>query len=441
VTTLERILDVLPPPYAVADDAVIPGVLDDLALELDAVQEDLDRLRRTHWVDFVYRFEDIAKLAALVGIAPIPGETLVSFRVRLIALVQARLRGAVGPEEIRAFVHDYLAGAEAALDSTFVPGLSRYDSESAFRPDPAHPGYRPLALVENPLRVRRSATLAAAHGLVPYLYRWQEHNRGLADTVARFVVTGRSGGRTAVPLLVNMTTRELVGYAGVLRVGQRLELVPADDGPGTRTARALLDGRDVTSRIFSVGGFELGVPFEPSDRDPEPLLPRLVRGANDWTYLSVGLYGVDGLDHVFYAIADDSLREGLFDATFFDHSVFPSGPVASIEMEWTEVEPASFEVHVPRYLVITAPEVADAGATPVDELVGEALDEAIAEIHAAGVRAQVLFDPFVGTQEQRIVVTLPWLVVPPEVGPSGEGERLTFGGRYGDSGLDTSRFE
>jgi hypothetical protein len=135
------------------------------------------------------------------------------------------------------------------------------------------------------------------------------------------------------------------------------------------------------------------------------------------------------------------LREGRFDDTFFDDAVFPSGPAAAIEMEWTEVEPASFEVHVPRYVVIAAPEVASAAGGPVYELVAEALRETIAEIHAAGVLAQVVFDPFREVQPQRVTATLPWVVAPPETAPSGEGEELVFGARYGESGLDAARFE
>jgi hypothetical protein len=439
VTVLDRILEALPPPYAIEPDSVTARLLDDLALELDAVQEDLDRLGRTHWVKLVYRFDDLVKLADLVGTKPISGETLDSFRVRLIALVEARLRGAVGVADIRAFVHDYLAGAESALHSTFVPGLQRYGADDAFETHDDDRAYRPLGLVENPLRTRRSATLAAARGRVPYLHRWEERNAGLADTVARLAITGLHGGRTAVPLVVNLTTGDLIGYQGVLGVGQRLELSNA--GNGDRPARATLDGRDVTDRVFSVSGFELGVAFEPPDRDAAPQLPRLVRGANRFAFLSAGLYDVPGLDHVFYAIADDALREGVFDDTFFDDSVFPSGPVAAVEMEWTEIEPASFEVHVPRYLVIAAPEVASAAGAAVHELVAEALRETIAEIHAAGVLARVVFDPFVETQAQRVVANVPWVITPPEGAPSGERVQIAFGGRYGESALDTSRFE
>ena len=439
MSVLDRILEALPPPYAIEPDSVTARLLDDVAVELDAVQEDIDRLGRTHWVKFVYRFDDLVKLADLVGTKPIPGETLDSFRVRLLALVEARLRGAVGVGDIRTFVHDYLAGAEIALRSTFVPGLQRHGADDAFEAHADDPLFRPLELVENPLRTRRSATLAALHGRVPYLFRWQERNAGLADTVARFTITGLHGGATAVPLVVNLTTGDLIGYAGVLRVGQRLELTNA--GNGDRPALATIDGRDVTERVFSVSDFRLGVAFEPPDRDEAPQLPRLRRGPNRFAYVSAGLYDVPGLDHVFYAIADDALREGVFDDTFFDDAVFPSGSAAAIEMEWTEVEPASFEVHVPRYVVIAAHEVASAAGGPVYELVAEALRETIAEIHAAGVLAQVVFDPFREVQPQRVTATLPWVVAPPETAPSGEGEELVFGARYGESGLDAARFE
>jgi hypothetical protein len=441
MTVLERILDTLPPPYAVADDAVIRAMLDDLALELDVLHEDLDRMRRTRWVDFAYRFLDLQKLAGLLGIDPIPGETLESFRVRLLALVAARLEGAVGPADVRAFVHDYVRGVEQSLQSIFVPGLARYDAEQAFATDPAHPGYRPLELVENPLRMRRSGTLRANQGRVPYLFRWEESNRGLRETFASLVIGGLPGGRTAVPLVVNTTTHDLIGYSGVLRFGQRLELVSADDALVPRRAVALLDGRDVTQRIFSISGFELGIPFTPGDHDPQPLLPRLARGANEWTYLSAGLYDVRGLDRVFFAIADAQLREGVFDETFFEHAVLQSGPVATLEMSWTETEPASFEVHVPRYLVIASPEVAAAEGAPAHELLSAALGAGVADIHAAGVRAQVIFDAFRETQAQQVRTTLPWIVTDPELGPVGEGARVSLGGLFGETDLDTSRFQ
>jgi hypothetical protein len=428
MSAAERVRELLPAPYAVTREAVTARLVEAVALELDVLLEDLDRLRQTHWVQYAYRLTDLARLGDLVGIAPLPGEPLQAFRVRLLALVTALMQGAVGPAEIRRFVYAYLSGAEQALQSMFVPGLARRDETSAYE---AAGAYRPLALVENPDRTRRSQAL----GDVPYLHRWQEANRGLDETVATFAITGLSGGRTAVPVLVNVTTCDLIGYAGALHVGQRVELRRAGDDP--RAARAMLDGRDVSERAFSVSGFTLGAAFTHADLDTAPRLPRLARGVNDWIYLAVGLYDVRGLDHVFFAVADAALREGVFDETQFDHALFPSGPLTRLEMEWTEHEPAAFEIRIPSGVVAEAPELGNA----THEQLVDGLDTAIERIHAAGVRAAVLHEPFSERQDQHVTAVLPWLVVNPEVGPVGEGESLVLGARFGESGLDRSRFE
>jgi len=443
VTPRERMLDLLPPPYTIDPASVLVQLLDVLALELDAAAEDLDRVRRTHWVDLVYDLGDLDRLAALLGIERLSWEDLATFRARPVALARALLAGAVGPREIRGFVFDYLARAQDALRATLVPGLARYGAEGAFAPDPDVPAYRPLVLAENPPRLRRSGPLRARRGRVPYLFRWEERNRGMAETVVTCTITGMPDGRTAVPIVANLTTGDLVGYGGVLGVGQRLRVEPAAGGGAggePRAARATLTTlhgeRDVTARLFTFGGYLPGAVFTPADLDPAPRLARLARGQNAFVYLSAGLFGVDGLDHVFFAIAGDDLREGLFDRTGFDRSVFPSGTVAGLDLEWTELEPASFEVRVPRYVVI-APE----GAEGIHAELADALVAGVDRLHAAGVRAQVRFEPFVEAQGQADTVQLPWVVLPPEGGPVGAVARLDLGARFGESTFATTRFE
>ena len=440
MTTLERILGVLPPPYTVDPASTLGQLLNVLACEAEAYQEDLDVLRRTHWVDLAERLADLGKLGALVGTVPLSWETPAMFRTRLHATVDARLRGAVDPASIEDFVYSYLRGAEVGLGSALVPGLPTGGAPAeAFGPRAGHPNYRPLGLVENPPRVRTSGALAVVAGRVPYLFRWQEENRGLADTVPSFTVTGFPDGKTAGPVLVNLTTGELIGYGGVLRVGQRLVLQPAAAaGPGALTAS--LDGRDVSGRVFSVSGFRMGVPFEPPEADPAPQLPRMVRGVNAWAFLSVGRFDVEGLDNVFYAIAGEALREGAFDRTAFDESLFPRGPMAAVTMEWTETEPASFEVHVPRYIVVEAPDVAVSDATVYEEL-GAAIESTVQDLRAAGVRAAVRFDPFTETQDQRVSVRPSWQVIPPEVGPVGFERDVALSGQFGQARFSDSRFE
>jgi hypothetical protein len=51
VNYLRRILDLLPPPYTQTEDSVLAGIIDLAALELEIVQEDLDRMRQTHWIE------------------------------------------------------------------------------------------------------------------------------------------------------------------------------------------------------------------------------------------------------------------------------------------------------------------------------------------------------------------------------------------------------
>jgi len=435
-------LDALPPPYAVAGDALVTRILDVFAMEADALAEDIERVRQTHWVDSIYRLTDLEKLAALMNVRRFSWETLPTFRARLKALIVARLQGALGVREIRQFVYDYLTRIEDVLGCVFLPGLgssgrARLDVDAAFRPQPERPRFRPLSLVENPEKLRRSATLLARSGRVPYLFRWEEQNRGLSPTTATFRITGFSNGRTAVPLLVNRTTGDLIGYRDTVPLGRTLAI--SADGT-ERGATATLEGEDVSSRLFSVQGFQLGVPFDPPDLDPAPLLPRMVRGLNEWVYLSVGLFDVRGLDRFFFAIADEALREGAFDRTTFDHSLFPAGPVARLGMEWLETEPASFEVRVPRYLVVEPRTLtADPRSRPYRQF-EEGLGATIREIHAAGVRAEVRFIPFLETQRQSVRMRSSWEFLPPHDGPVGEGVSVELGARFGETGLGRARF-
>jgi hypothetical protein len=434
----QRLLDLLPGPYAVADDAVLTTLLDVVALELETFQEDLDRMRQSHWIRTVYRLADAEKLAALMGIARLPWEALPMFRERVLALVTARLQGALGPLEIKRFVFEYIRKSEAVLGCTLVPGLRKLDVGSAFRTAEGPPGPGLLELRENPPRPRASPALLARAGRVPYLHRWAETNRGLDETVATVRVSGRPGGHTSVPVLVNETTGDLIGYADRIPFGRTLALQPGD-GAG-RPVRATLDGADVTEHVFSMEGFTLGVPFTPAQLHPVPQLPRLARGDNAWIFLCLGLYDIRGLNHVFFAMAGRGLYEGVFDRTVFDQALFPSGPVATLELDWIETTPASFEVRVPRSIVMEPSDVAVATTPRPWEQVAAGLVDSIRQLHAAGVRAEVQFQPFVERQPQQVRVSLPWKVLEREAAPSGRDE-LTLGGRFGESTLGGARYE
>jgi hypothetical protein len=444
---LARIQEHLPGPYTLAADAVLTQALDVMALELEGFDEDIDRMRQSHWIQFVYRLADAEKLAALVGVKRLPWENLKTFRTRLLPLVKARLAGALGPEAIKAFFYEYIKRTEEALTDTesnldykLVPGLRTVNLKDSFSSISARPLFRPLQLEENPARLKLSKVLAAGSGRLPYLYRWEESNNGLDETLARFRITGSFGGRTTVPVLVNETTGDLLGFAGPIPFGQTLVIRRKEGANGL--AQATLKEVDVSDRLFSMQGFALGVPFTQDDLDPAPRLPRMARGKNRWIYLAVGLYDVKGLNHFFFSIAGKELGEGVFDDTFFDRALFPSGNVVRLDMDWIETEPASFEVHVPRFLVVE-PSLIPSGqdGRRTWEHIAEGLEDAIRQLHAAGVKAEVRFVPSVETQRQRVRVRLPWIVTEPERASAGTGDTVSIGGRFGESSLGRSRFE
>ncbi|MGE3956466.1 MAG: hypothetical protein AB7H96_07085 [Vicinamibacterales bacterium] len=434
MSVMSRMQDVLPPPLTVAADSVLMRLLEVMAFEVEAAHEDVERVRQTHWIRTTRRIEEAQKLGALLDIPPLPGEGLDLYRERLVAMAVARLHGATGPQEIRTFVYDYLNAAEHVLDATVMLGLHGTPLDEAYA-GARRPVFRPLALVENPPLRRVSPVLGARGNRVPYLLRWTETNRGLDDTTIDLDLRGLFGGATAVPVVVNLTTGELIGYRDVLRYGERLEI---GGDAGTRAAAARLNGRDVTDRLFSVSGFVPGVPIDAGALDAEPRVPRLVRGPNDWLYLQLAHFDVRGLDRVFLSMAGDALREGVFDATGFDESLFPSGPLAWLSLAWTETEPAAFEVRVPRTVVI---EPAREQPEPPHDVVERGLVDSVRRLHAAGVRAAVRFEPFVERQPMREQFDLPFRVFDPERGPSGIDRGATLGGRFGETRIGQSRFE
>jgi hypothetical protein len=441
VTPAATMLRSLPRPYAVAPSSVVAQLLDVLSLELEIATEDIGRMRLTHWVEQAYTRGDVARLADLVGIDPLPWEPIDMFRARLIPLVAGRLRGSVGPQQIMRFVFEYLRSAEAALSrpaerlgAVLVPGLKTIDDPAAaFREQPDQPRYRPLRLVENPLRHRRSLGLAQTGGRVGHVQHWHDRNEGLFNATPVIRLIGGSSGRTSVPIVVNLTSSEWIGYRGVVPVGRRLDI---RGDAGGRRATATLEGIDVSDRLMSSRAFAPAQTLHPEELDAEPRVPLVRRGDNEWMYLSAGLFGVRGVDRTFLAFADAMMREASFDASAFDRAIFPVGPVVTIEMTWVEREPASFEVHVPRGITVEP-----AGRNALAGSVATALAKTISELRAAGVAAALVLAPFVEVQGHRPSVDLPWMVLPVEAAPAGTTAGFTVGGRFDETAFGGTRFE
>ena len=83
---------------------------------------------------------------------------------------------------------------------------------------------------------------------MPYLYRWTEHNGGVFAAAPRLEIVGLPGGRTAVPIVADLTAGALIGWRGVVGAGRRLVIRPADD------ARAGEGGWSPSSTTRSAAG-------------------------------------------------------------------------------------------------------------------------------------------------------------------------------------------
>jgi hypothetical protein len=440
MTSLDRMQDLLPLPYSVAGDALLTAVLNVCALEVEALEEEVDRMRRSHWLDQAWRSSDVDRLAALLGIRRFPAEPTPLFRARLVALVRARLRGAVGPLEIRRFVYEYLRGVEDVLDFTVVAGLRGLKVEEAFEGVEKRPRFRRLRLVENPPRVRRSRVLRDRGGRVTQLFRWTERNAGLSVAPITLRISGAKGG-TSMPAIANLTTRELIGWRGRLRFGQTL-IIETVDG----AARATTGGVDVTDQLFAIKPFVLGTPAadQPIDRQ-NIAVPSMARGDNDLLFAAIGLWDERAFDRVFFFPDDPLMREAVFGETAFDHALFPAGTLAHLDLTWTEEEPASFEVHVPLTVVIEPRALADefrrASLTrPPWAEVADDLAETLPQLRAAGVRAALHFDSFHDTQEQIVSAQPSWIAFDPETASAGQGDTISIGARFDETVLERSRF-
>lgn len=445
MTALERMTSVLPMPYSSDRDALVTRVLDVCAVEVEAAAEDIERMRRSHWIERTYRGVDVDKLAALVDVNRFAGEPTPIFLQRLAILVAARLHGAVGPRQLRKFVYDYVVAMERLLECTLVPGVRELPNEKAWNAIATRPLFRPLQFVENPIRVRRSRTLADRGGRVTHLCRWTETNHGLDDAPVVYRITGIGRGVTAMPSILNLTTRELIGYRGAIRPGRTLVIRAVNTGTDEKPvwgARATMEGRDVSARLYSIQPFTFSEPY--TIETLAPVGPRLQRGANELTYLAPAMLDQPALDHVSLMVDDSRLREAVLDQSTFDHALLPTDVAAHVEMSWSETEPAAFEVRIPRGVVLESAlmnrelRVAGMSRTPREE-VADDLRDMLPQLRAAGVRAAVLFDPFRDTQPQFDRFTEPGRVyLDSETAPTGR-DRFGMGARFDQTPLQLAR--
>ena len=216
-----------------------------------------------------------------------------------------------------------------------------------------------LYLVENPLEDKRFG---------PDEVRQRERVRvdkgGFFDGTAAVKVTGVAG-RTVLPMVINVTTREGIGFDGPVTAGETLLF--------TREGQAFLNGLDVTARCFSFNGalFDEEI-FEP-DRTEHPFVVVKPPGALARAFPRPTIVPADRIDMPKLPLGRSdwrfSAREGAFDTDRFNRCVFalprdpaqlaalpPSGELA---IEWQEHAPFAATVLLPDRLRDLAPLLGD----------------------------------------------------------------------------------
>lgn len=398
MSRLDDMLDRLPPPLRADPAGLLGRVLANAAVQQACVDEEMDRIRRSHLLELTFDMVDLAKLGALFDLRPAPWEPTELFRVRIRATIAARLAGAVTRSAMEPVLVTLLDGAQQALGSRYA-GLAAGARGRVFR-DPVA-ARRPGAPVfrEYPARRRRDPALVAQGGRLRPLDRAVLMHHGLGETPLQAVLRGRIGGRTAVPLLAHLGTGRVIVFRGLVPAGVELRLEASAD-----RLTATLDGRDATDRLITAGSFEPGTRLPlTQDATPQPILLR--PGVNEIWFLPLALYGERILDRGALALPGLELRHGVFGSpdapgTNFDDSLFEQAPSVSLDLFWEESAPASFRFEVPAGTVRHS--VAEPGdrAAQRDALLA-VLGETIALLRAAGVDGRVAFVPLQETQRQR----------------------------------------
>jgi hypothetical protein len=392
----------LPPIWSAERGTMLEALLSLVANEQTAYDEDMDRVRRSHWVDTAWDLFNLARIGALFGIAPAGWEGVELFRERLKAVIAARLRGAVTPDALEHVVLRILKGVERELEHRYLPLPPdiRFGEQVLGRGEAA-PAARGR-IIEFPVQRRRAAALKGKGALRQPLAQLEVDNKGVAPAALLGSITGVAGKRTAVPVLVNLTTGQILLWAGYLACGQRLHLSLAEDG----ALRARVGDRDVSHEIWSGEGFVPGARFAPVRPDPAPRPLMLARGVNRLWFWPLGLYDAPGLDSAVFASPAADLEQGRWatgpagEGSRFDKALFEQPPAVSLDLFWDERQAAAFRIELPAG-VVARPRTRPGRDPEIERAqLFQLLGEVVAELRAAGVDGRVTALPL--AEEQRL---------------------------------------
>lgn len=412
MSRLAAMLDRIPPPITIDDGSLLHDILSLVEGQLQIFDEDLDRIQRSHWVGFVTARDDAARLGALFGVVPAGWEPLAMFRERLLAEVAALLSGSVSVAQLTDVSERIVGGAREAFSMPAGPAPS---------------------IVEWPERVRRSPHLLARRGRLRPHDRVDLCNRGLDPTAAQVTLIGVAGGATAMPVVVNWTTRRALGWKGIVPAGGALRMT----GEGA-AVRAELDGEDVSADLWSTAEFGPDVVEDPA---PAPLT--LARGVNSISLERLGRYGGPGTDHAAFGVVKPPIDQGRFAGTddpgsAFDESVFTTGPIAGADIHWTERSPSAFDVVVDWQVVARLPRRRPDPEGDLDALLA-LLQERIDRLRGSAIVGRVRQRRLEEHQRSSDRVTVISPVATEERGSSGEDRLVATDAFFDETARDRGR--
>lgn len=418
MSRLDTMLERLPAPLAIDPGSRLREVLGVVAAELAALDEDRDRIQRSHWVDHAFERDDLAGLGALFAVVPAAWEPLGLFRTRLKATVAALLRGSVTRSTLTTVLTEIVAGGQAALSSRYIDPAAR------------------LELSELPPRTRRSDDLLARRGLLRPHDRFLATNRGADAVPLAAAIVGVAGGRTVMPVIVNHTTGAALGWRGLVPAGEVLVV----RGAGTAqegSVTATLDGEDVSAGLWSTSTFG---PERLVDEPTRPLV--LARGDNDLAFVSLARYDEPGLDAAMLGLAGSAQVQGRFagggdDGTVFGDAVFAQDPVVGLDAWWVERTPAAFRVTVPAGVVRRVARRRDDPEQDRDDLF-RLLSGTTDRLRAAAVDGQTV--PALLSDQQRAVDRVTVLGALPEAASPGDGQVVAVDAAFDVTPRDRSRY-
>lgn len=404
-------------------------LVDVLAVQIQAIDEKANLIRRTHHFDLAYALDDAARLGALLDI-PLEAwqEWLADYRAWVHGLRDAQFRaGSVTREAIGGFVARYLEGFQRAYGVRLAPPVRALGGEASDAQ---------VALVENPPRLR---FVAAPSGTLLPLDRFTLENRGLDPAPLDMVITGLGEtGPEFAPLVANLSTGQAVVFLGTVPQGKRLWIEAVADGDDF-LLRARLEGEDVTDRVRLIEGFTPGraESIVAAADPPRPL--RLDRGPNAFWYMPLAHFDVPGLDRVLLALADLELEQGVWDQAHFDRALFVQTAASTLQLAWRETQPATIRLSVPAGTMLSAPDGLDPALEAREDL-RTALAEAMERLAAVGVAAEVELRARRETQRgrDRLAAILPTTIR--ENGPTGADRLPDAGGRFGVTDLGDSTY-